>query len=273
MSDTAREAWLKLLISLKQYGTEARPRDMTTRELLGFQTKVDMSHPVMNATGRSLGYKFMAAEAAWILSGDNRVATIAPYSRIIHKFSDDGIRFAGAYGPKVVDQLSYVVDKLDADQWSRQAVMTIWRENPRLSKDIPCTISHQFLLRPCLGPQWQLELVTTMRSSDAWLGWPYDTFNGAMTAAAVMIELRRRGHSVQLGTHFLTMGSSHLYKRDWDLADDVRKASGAAFSYLPFNVIDNFDTVDELISNLWGIAGRCGQGQISGPWLEELQGN
>jgi thymidylate synthase len=54
----------------------------------------------------------------------------------ITRFSDDGITFFGAYGPKIITQTSYIVNTLCNDQDSRQAVLSIWRENPKSSADI-----------------------------------------------------------------------------------------------------------------------------------------
>ena len=68
--------WVNTLRHLIKDGQLAAPRSMACRELLGFQTIVDMNMPVMSIAARKLSYKFMAAEAAWILSGDNRVSTI-----------------------------------------------------------------------------------------------------------------------------------------------------------------------------------------------------
>lgn len=130
--------WIDLLWEIADSGSQVGPRGKGTLEILAKTTVVDMKMPVVTIPQRNLGYKFMAAEAHWILSGDNRVETIAPYSKQISRFSDDGVRFFGAYGPKVVDQLSYVVDCLVRDEASRQAVMTIWRERPGSTKDVPC---------------------------------------------------------------------------------------------------------------------------------------
>ncbi len=91
--------WLSLLNMIMQCPTVS-PRGMETKEQLCVSTKVNMNEPMVNIKSRSIGQKFRYAEAAWILSGDNRVKTIAPFSKMITKFSDDGVRFFGAYGVK-----------------------------------------------------------------------------------------------------------------------------------------------------------------------------
>lgn len=221
---TATSVWLGLLEVLMRSGQAASPRGMPVKELLAAQTGFSMRYPVVRVPGRKLGWRFLAAEAWWILTGRDDVASIAPYSKDIANFSDDGVKFFGAYGPKVVPQLDYVVSKLIEDPDSRQAVISIWREAPGPTKDVPCTLSLQFLTR-----DRKLHCVATMRSSDAWLGWVYDVFNFTMISAMVLLKLRSRVGvhpaddslasrfpSAGLGNLYMTMGSSHLYERNWE---------------------------------------------------------
>ena len=216
MYTDANLAWIKLLATLIREGQECAPRGKKIKEVLGYQSTVDMSRCIVTIPERQLGYKFMAAEAAWILSGDNRVSTIKPFARHIASFSDDGEKFFGAYGPKVVDQLPYVVSALANDQDTRQAVLNIWRENPSPSKDIPCTLSAQFLIR-----DGKLHCIDTMRSSDAWLGWPYDVFNFSMLSHEICRYLKDLGMSVTPGNLTLTAGSQHLYEPQWEEARKI----------------------------------------------------
>jgi thymidylate synthase len=175
-----------------------------------------MRQPVLRVEERKLSYQFMAAEAYWILTGDDRVASIAPYSNRIANFSDDGIRFFGAYGPEIVDQLPYVVRKLNEDPLTRQAGLSIWRKNPPPSKDIPCTVAVFFSIR-----EGRLNCHVFMRSSDLWLGLPYDVFNFSMLSHLVCCKLnetRLVSDSVSPGDLYLTAASSHLYETNWDQA-------------------------------------------------------
>jgi len=167
-----------------------------------------MRRPVLRIPDRRLSYNFMAAEAFWILSGDNTVAGIAPYNENIAKFSDDGLTFFGAYGPRINAQLDYVTRKLLEDPDTRQAGLTIWRETPPMTKDTPCTVAIWFQLRDN-----RLQLHVFMRSSDLWLGLPYDVFNFSMLGHLVSARLR-----VQPGLLYLTAASSHLYATNYTAA-------------------------------------------------------
>lgn len=228
---SATRAWMGTLEDLFLDGVPTQPRGQPTIELLQHTVVVDLLHPVISAPSRKLSEKFLGGEAHWILSGDNRVETIAPYNRNIAQFSDDGVEFFGAYGPRIVDQLDYVVEKLLEDEDSRQAGLTTWRQNPPSTKDVPCTISMFFNLRKS-----KLNCHVYMRSNDVWLGFPYDVFNFSMVAMLVLCRLNgklalgdppyqgeERDFPVvyRPGALYLTAMSRHLYKRNQDAALQV----------------------------------------------------
>lgn len=211
----ATQVWLQTLQKIMTWGKQRAPRGKPTSNLQHNTIVLDMKRPVVTVVERKLSYQFMAAEAHWILAGDNRVSTIAGYNKHISQFSDDGKIFAGAYGPMVVSQLEYVVGKLVEDRETRQSVMTIWEPNPEPSKDIPCTVAIGFEIEGN-----QLHCHVYMRSSDAWLGLPYDMFNFSMLS--YMVAAQVNGFSpddpVEPGRLHLTMISSHLYETNFDAA-------------------------------------------------------
>lgn len=209
------QSWLMALGDILANGERVAPRGQMTKEILQRTLVVDMRKPVLNVPERQLSYKFMAAEAYWILSGDNKVSTIAPYNKMISQFSDDEEIFFGAYGPKIDAQIEYVVNKLRIDPDTRQAGLTIWRENPPPTKDVPCTVAIFFNIR-----NGKLNASVYMRSSDVWLGVPYDVFNFSMLAHMVCCFLNSNHDNEPTvpGTLYLTAASSHLYERNWDEA-------------------------------------------------------
>lgn len=252
---SANAALAHLLGQILDTGEESAPRGKKVTELLGLSISFDMRQPLVTLCARELGYRFAPAEAAWILSGDNRVETIRQYSRFIWEFSDDGVFYSGAYGPKVVDQLTYVCDVLGNDWDSRQAVIDVWRPNPRAGRDIPCTLSFQFLVR-----ERKLHVVQCMRSSDAWLGYPYDVFNASMLAGYVILLLRDRKAAstrgdLTLGTHTMMIGSSHVYEQNRDLAVALMRDMDTLFEYPDFQPYA-FDSPDGLVKHLWLLASQ-----------------
>lgn len=206
------KVWLNMVADTLLRGEVVAPRGKPTREILQRTIEVDMRRPVLIVPNRKLSYVFMLAEAHWILSGDDRVETIAPYNNNIVKFSDDGQVFFGAYGPRIKDQLAGVVNKLLADHTTRQAGINIWRENPPKTKDVPCTVSMFFSIRG-----GKLVMSVFMRSSDIWLGIPYDVFNFSMLAHLICgfynNHVSAEDH-ISPGTLYLTAVSSHLYEEN-----------------------------------------------------------
>lgn len=208
---------MRLINYIRLNGKPVNPRSKKTIEVLNHHTVWEMRRPLLSLRARKLGYRFAPAEAAWMLTGSNLVSQIAPFAPKISQFSDDGVRFFGAYGPKIIDQLQYVVRKIVEDNCTRQAVINIWRESPPISKDIPCTTTLQFLQRGS-----EIHCVSTMRSNDAWLGTPYDIFNFSCIAMMVAASCTHQdGIERSLGRLYHNVGSHHLYETDLNKVRDV----------------------------------------------------
>jgi thymidylate synthase len=210
-ADKLHQAWAMLAHTLVRDGKPVSPRGKETKEIVGVQLRFDGRQNVIVNPVRDLNYRFMVAEWLWISCGRNDVGSIARYNKQIAQFSDDGIRFAGAYGPRIREQMPYVKKNLLSDATSRQAVIEIWRPSPGPSKDIPCTLTLQFLLR-----EDRLNVVATMRSSDVWLGVPYDAFNFSQIGNALAGAL-----GVEVGEVVMNLGSSHVYAPNYDGAHDA----------------------------------------------------
>lgn len=107
-------------------------------------------------------------EAMWILAGRNDVSFPCIFNRSLAKYSDDGITFHGAYGHRLrscgKDQLKEVINKLQKDPDTRQAVAQIWDYKKDLnvkSNDIPCNDMIMFKIR-----NGKLNMTVCNRSND-----------------------------------------------------------------------------------------------------------
>lgn len=210
-ADNIHRGWRMLLAAVMHCGRNTTITGSVnaaeTKELIGTSLHIrDLRSCVMSDPKRDLNYRFMIAEWLWIAAGHNDVETISRYNRQIANWSDDGQRFVGAYGPRLVQQWSYVLETLRQDKFSRQAVVSIWTPNPGKSKDIPCTINAQFFIR-----ENALHSVWTMRSNDLWLGLPHDFFNFAQLTNGLAGEL-----GIDTGGLTLNTGSSHVYSRNYE---------------------------------------------------------
>lgn len=209
----------------------------------------------------------MAAEAAFILSGSNRLADIKPYAKNIAKFSDDGNFLAGAYGPPFRDQIAYIVQTIKQDRFSRQAIATYWRPCPLPSRDIPCTISLQHLIRDEAGIQ-TLHTIATMRSNDAMFGTIYDVHAFSAISTYIVLLLRDHIGPLALGLLYLTVGSQHIYHVDREAAAACAARDDELCVLTPLDLAD-FSGPDDLTEHLWTIARRTGV--LHGRWLTELE--
>jgi thymidylate synthase len=198
--------WRDHLHGVTYGGTEVNIRGKTTRELLHKSLSLDMEYPAITLVHRKVSYALLFAEAYWMITGSNKLKDIEPWCARMREYSDDGKTLSGAYGPKFVKQVDHVVHVLKKDLRSRQAVMTFWERNPMASKDIPCTISMQFLVR-----ENYIHTVVNMRSSDTWLGLPYDIFSFSMMTQFVRLRL---GRGLLPGMLHLNFASSHIYLTD-----------------------------------------------------------
>ena len=154
--------------------------------------------------GRRLNPWTSLCEFPWMMAGRADVKWLAPYMPRAGDFSDDGLTWRGAYGPRLggeLDQLAGVLEVLKADPLSRRAVMTLWdpeEDLARDSKDIPCT---NWLHLQREGEEaGRLSLSVTVRSND--LIWGFSAVNARKThcpqghpLSGVNLLLERNGKS------------------------------------------------------------------------------
>lgn len=251
-SDVADELYLRAMNEVILFGEVTEPRGMKTSEVLGAQLRLtDVNQNVITHDVRGLNYQFMVAEFLWMVTGQNRVDLIQPFNKNIVMAADDGqAAFQGAYGPKIMDQMPYILEVLREDPDSRQAVLTIWRERPRRTRDVPCTVSMQFFIR-----RGKLIMVTNMRSNDMWLGLPYDLFNFTMIQRLVAHYL-----SVEPGEYIHNVGSLHLYERNGKSASELVSTgrrrgtpSLSPFQHAPLGAVSAAFTELATLGPQWGV--------------------
>lgn len=158
---------------------------------------------------RNMSMKYAVGELMWYLSGSNQLKDITPYAKFWNKLTDDGVTCNSAYGHRIkyqfgFDQWEHVKDLLDKDNSSRQAVIHIKDASELTTKDTPCTVALQYLIR-----DGKLYATTYMRSNDIWLGFPYDVFTFTSLQVKMAMEL-----GVDVGTYTHIAGSLHLYERN-----------------------------------------------------------
>ena len=226
--------YTRILNAVLEDGIEVGPRGMRTKEL--GPVAITSGNPRKRLFGHPHRHEvpiFTYIEGLWILLGLSQSDMLIHYVPGMKDFvNEETGRLDGAYGPairgvalgregnllSVPDQFETCYQRLKLDSDTRQAVVII--NDPHIhdignlpTKDYPCTLSFQFLLR-----SGKLNMIATMRSQDLWKGFVYDTgeFQWFQEIMAGMLE-------VDLGTFTLQVGSLHLYDRDFFKAQEVVK--------------------------------------------------
>ena len=204
--------WDHVIRSLLDGGCAMPSRDGDTIEMMGSHLQLlDINANFLMSGGRDLSPIYAAGEMLWYLAGSNDGGQIMHYAPSYKRFLEQDGTAWGAYGERFdrYDQIDHIMAMLHEKPDSRQAVMTIYDPMDLIQaaagskKDIPCTLSLQFLVR-----NGELNLIVTMRSNDVWFGLPYDVFCFS-TLQALLAE----GLGLENGWYVHQAGSIHLYKK------------------------------------------------------------
>lgn len=222
ISDSFETSYIESMKLIMSKGIKVYPRGMETKELAPFVMgiKSPRDRLIFNEA-RRMNLGFTLAECLWIMSGRNDVEMMKYYNSNMSTYSDDGITFHGAYGPRLrkngMDQFLAVIEKLKADPDSRQALCIIWdpKRDYEPTKDVPCTVSYQFMIRDN-GDGRRLMMETTMRSNDLHRGNQSDIFNFTTIQELIASEL-----NMDPGHYFHIPGSLHVYATDYEKVQEV----------------------------------------------------
>lgn len=188
------------------------------KELLNYE--LELTNPrksVLSLPMRNMSRKYAAGEFSLYLEGTDDVNDFAFYSKAWLNLAKDG-RVNSAYGERLFSgasgrRLDYAIDELVGNRESKNSLVMmrdVRDQEPGL-KDRCCTIALHFYIRDN-----KLNMRTIMRSSDIWLGLPYDVF--AFTRIMQMALYRynaRTNNNVELGTYYHQMLNVHAYPKDY----------------------------------------------------------
>ncbi len=150
-------------------------------------------------------------ELAWYLAASNDAEFIIYYLSMYKNETEIDGTIHGAYGPRLFtegwhNQFENVIDLLRRKPSSRKAVIQLFDSGDLAGtyRDVPCTCTLQFMVR-----DGRLDMVTSMRSNDAYRGLPHDVFSFTMIQ-----EIAARMLGVEPGEYNHFAASLHLYDKD-----------------------------------------------------------
>lgn len=171
-----------------------------------------------------------AAEVAWSIQGSRDVTWLQQYAHVWDKFTEsDGKTIKNAYGYRWRryfgrDQLGDAIATLKADSSNRQVVISAWDPAhdgllTKGEKNVPCPAMFTFSI---IGDYLHSSLF--LRSSDIFVGLPYDVMGHALLMEAVRQSLAPTHVSTEdtsalkLGSMTVTIAHGHVYEDHWEMA-------------------------------------------------------
>lgn len=170
---------------------------------------------VLVSSARDANPFFHLMEALWVIAGRSDVKFLTEFNKRMADFSDDGIEFNAPYGYRLrhefmnaggvfVDQIEEVIEMLELDPNTRQAVCQIWDTSDidRDTKDKACNMSIVFRIR-----NRKLDMIVYNRSNDMiWGAYGANVVQFSMLQEYVAAHL-----GIQMGTYTQVSNSFHVY--------------------------------------------------------------
>lgn len=216
-------ATVAALRDLLQHGATLTVRGQEVRELVNRVTVLaSPCERCLFVPKRANNVFASIAETMWVLGGRDDIAWLETYLPRAKEFSDDGVTWRAAYGPRLrnwsgIDQLDQIRRLLLADGSTRRAVMSLY--DPRRdfveSKDIPCNNWLHWLIR-----DGSLNLNIAVRSND--VIWGFSGVNAFEFSVLQQIMAFWLKSDVGRATYFAS--SFHLYSRHYERAAEIISA-------------------------------------------------
>lgn len=198
----------------------------------GASFTLDMSGHELPVVGRRRLYPATAAaETAWYLLGTQDPTFMMRHAKVVwEKFLEDNPdQDAGASASKIIkaaygyrwrkhfgrDQLQLAMDALDRNPSDRRVFISAWDPaedglGAQGQLNVPCPVGFTFSVL-----DGRLNSTYLLRSSDVFVGLPYDVMGHALLMAAVGETI-----GVQLGFMTFTLAHPHIYDVHYAMADE-----------------------------------------------------
>lgn len=199
----------------------------------GHSFTIEMSSKKIPVCGvRKVFPKSAAAEVAWFALGTNKVDFINGYAPLWNKFvEDDGETIAAAYGYRWQshfgrNQLRDAMATLANDPTDRQVVVCAWDPGSdalgaKAKKNVPCPVLFHLYTGPTIEGR-EVSMTVFMRSSDIFVGLPYDVMGHGLLLNAIVDQLLHYKDDVKwtMGTMTFNLSHAHLYDSHYSMVEE-----------------------------------------------------
>ncbi len=206
LDDLLNEVFRRLVAS----GQETFPSKGKAYEITGAVLELTNPRARLSRTEARAVFFSWIGEFLWYLAGSDEFAFVKYYIKGYKPDYEGAKTVWAAYGPRMrgknKDQVKWVIDLIRKKPNTRRAVIPIYQPKDTAANhpEVPCTCTLQFLMR-----NQRIDLITHMRSNDAFVGLPGDIF-----AFTMLQEIVARALNVEPGIYKHLVGSLHLYDAD-----------------------------------------------------------
>lgn len=228
--------YLDLLEDIMVNGDDGQNRTgVLTREVFGRQMRFDLNKGFPLVTTKKVSFPNIAHELIWFLQGSTNIAYL--HENNVHIW-DEWADVTGSIGPlygeqwrrwpidkgMVADQIAETVATLQEDPDSRRIVVSAWntehlpyrhlspKENATMGRMAlaPCHCLFQF----AVGSEG-LSCMVTIRSSDVFLGLPYNIASYALLTHIIAGQV-----GMNVDSLVVSLGCTHIYHSHFDVVTE-----------------------------------------------------
>lgn len=208
------DQYKSLLLAVLEAGHELHTRNGKTRALINKSIKANaFNAPII--TGKKIFYDKAIAEWVWMLEGRTDLAFLHQHNITWwDSYAEDG-HVNKSYGYQLrqdPDQVAYVVNELQKPYTSRRARISLWQPRDLAQQQIPCCYTEFDFIK---YPDNSLQMVMTFRSSDLFLGFPYDALVGFLLLKYIANATGLKVHNIIY--HFI---NAHIYMAHKEAVQD-----------------------------------------------------
>lgn len=278
----------KAVLAIREHGYESNPGNSEintdgTRFIDGVTITVrDPRDRWLSVEGRNSSAISAIGETFWVLAGRNDLKFLSRVLKRAPNFSDDGVTWRGAYGPRLYanGQLDSVINRLRKNPNTRQAYLTIYDpaldsdeglaahrpDGQSVTKDMICNIALLFSIT-----YNRLNLTVINRSQDVL--WGMSSIN--FIEFSILQEVVAKVLGVEVGVYKLFSNNIHYYNNE-DSKKQLSRINedtsvhhtGSVFSFIDFRDVNNQSDIKDLFQ---GALGLCDIGVSFDNVLEHLK--
>lgn len=227
---TFEEQYLKLLKETLTEGVKIESRNGATRAISNTTIKADCRNDKLPLiTTKKVNYRAAIVELLWFMRGDTNIKYLNDHGvHIWDLWADENGELGPIYGKQWKRQLRKLLKEAKRHPYSRRLLLNSWQldDLPKMAL-VPCHYSFQIVNYPTnkfmvntLTEQREVtskrtiidtDLIVNMRSSDAFLGMPFNLVNYSVLLHLICSEINSNPRNL-----YINSGIFHIYENHID---------------------------------------------------------